>query len=193
MQYTNFPQAYEKKLGAGDNPNTGDLAFCRAVDHNTPDRVFIISCWEPSEEELARIIQEKKVYLGVMSRPDYPTQTPVFVTGINPLVKDTSVNFDDPLTIVQEGGRIPVTSDYYSRIKGKDQEYNMRVAETLFPNDKFFGIDKGPQVDKIISDVNEIISEPKETIGAKLDREHAPTRDSFTVEKNGNDFNVKTP
>lgn len=67
-------------FGAGGNPNTGDLEVTMAFDHHTPGRPFSVSVWEPSEEELAEIIQTKRIYLGVMGTG----MMPVWMTGHDP-------------------------------------------------------------------------------------------------------------
>lgn len=84
MKGVPFAQAYLRELGAGDNPNTYDLPRCVALDADTPTVCYSVSCWEPSEEELAAIIRDKRVYLSVMSSKLRPTQPPVCVLGINP-------------------------------------------------------------------------------------------------------------
>lgn len=84
MKAIPFPQSYVRNLGAGDNPNTGDLPRCVAVDATTPTVCYSVSCWEPSEKELAAIVRDKKVYLSVMASKSAPTQPPVCVMGLNP-------------------------------------------------------------------------------------------------------------
>lgn len=41
----------------------------------------IISCWELSEEDLKKVLVEKKIWLGVLS----PVQPPVFLSAQEPL------------------------------------------------------------------------------------------------------------
>lgn len=91
-----FPQAYSKPLGAGDNPNTGDLPraiglatgelpVCVGLDPKIAHRICaVVSCWEPSEEELAEMMRTKKIYIGVMASQAWPTQPPIWVLGYNP-------------------------------------------------------------------------------------------------------------
>jgi hypothetical protein len=80
----NFEEAYSKPLGAGNNPNTGDLPRCVAVDPNTPGVVMIVSCWEPSPAEWEIMKRDKKIYIGVMASPQAQTQPPICVIGANP-------------------------------------------------------------------------------------------------------------
>lgn len=82
---TNFKGAYLKELGAGDNPNTGSLPWVVCRDKNTPGVVAVMSCWKPSEEELARINKTGEVYIAVMASEKRPTQPPVWVMGVNPI------------------------------------------------------------------------------------------------------------
>jgi hypothetical protein len=84
MYPVRFKEAYEQTLGAGENPNCGDLPYVVAKDPATPGPVVLVSCWEPSEEELAEIIRTKKVFIGVMANPTYRTQPPVYVMGVDP-------------------------------------------------------------------------------------------------------------
>jgi hypothetical protein len=85
MRYTDFEEA-NRTLGAGDNPNTGDLRVVTAIDPETPGVGMIISCWEPSAEELAEFLKTKKIYLGVMCNLQAPTQPPVCIYGFNPFL-----------------------------------------------------------------------------------------------------------
>jgi hypothetical protein len=85
MRPTTFEQAYSKPLGAGDNPNTSDLPRCVCTNDDTPGVVSVLSCWEPSYEELAEIIRTRKVWIGVMAHPSRPTQAPIWVLGSDPI------------------------------------------------------------------------------------------------------------
>jgi hypothetical protein len=129
MKAIEFKESYTKKLGAGDNPNTNDLAICRAVGSHIPNRAFVVSCWEPSEEELAAIIRDKKIYLAVMANPQYPSQPPVSIAGVNPMDPDSGYN----LVAVPEGELIPVTSEYLAQLK---EAGNSPVG--VVADDKFF-------------------------------------------------------
>lgn len=80
-----FPQAYQKPLGAGDNPNTGELPRVVCLDPQTPGVCMSVSCWEPSEEELTAIIRDKRVYISIMASLKHPTQPPCCAIGINPI------------------------------------------------------------------------------------------------------------
>lgn len=84
MRPTEFKEQYKKFLGAGDNPNTSDLPYCRAIDPGTPGPIFLISAWDITDEELAEISASRKMYIGIMSHPDHATQPPVVLMGKNP-------------------------------------------------------------------------------------------------------------
>lgn len=75
----------DRTLAAGDNPNTGDLHTATAIDPNLPEGYgVIVSCWEPSAEELAEFLKTKKIYIGVMCALNNPTQPPIYALGVNP-------------------------------------------------------------------------------------------------------------
>lgn len=84
MYPINFKEAYDKKLGAGDNPNTGDLAYVIARDPNTPGPVFVVSCWRLTEEELAEVNATGQVYVAVMAHEEFRTQPPISLHGKSP-------------------------------------------------------------------------------------------------------------
>lgn len=73
-------------LGAGDNPNTGAMHVVTALDPETLGVGFVVSCWEPSEDELAELITNKKIYLTVMCNIQAPTQPPICAMSFNPFV-----------------------------------------------------------------------------------------------------------
>jgi hypothetical protein len=85
MTPTKFKGAYLRELGAGDNPNTGDLPYCVCTAKDTPGVVMLLSCWRPTDEELEALIKNREVYLAVMASPKRPTQPPVSVMGVNPI------------------------------------------------------------------------------------------------------------
>lgn len=82
---TNFNGAYSKPLGAGDNPNTGELPRVVCLDNATPGVCVVLSCWEPSDEEIEAIVRDRKVYVGVMAGLRHPTQPPIYCIGVNPI------------------------------------------------------------------------------------------------------------
>ncbi len=87
MKPTTFSGAYDKPLGAGDNPNTVPLPYTLAVNdevYTQDGPCFMVSCWELSGEDLAEIIKTGKIYLSVMSGTQRPTQPPVIITAENP-------------------------------------------------------------------------------------------------------------
>jgi hypothetical protein len=86
MKPDKFEQAYEKALGAGDNPNTGDLPYRIGADPQTPGPVFCVSCWELSDEELANVMKTKRVFVAVMASPEHRSQPPIVVHGFNPFL-----------------------------------------------------------------------------------------------------------
>lgn len=87
MRPVKFLEAFGQELGAGENPNTGDLPYCIADDPNTPGVCFLVSCWKLSPEEITEIMLTGKIYLAVMANPSAPTQPPVSLHGLNPMTK----------------------------------------------------------------------------------------------------------
>lgn len=71
-------------LGAGGNPNTKAMQVVTAIDPDTPGVGFVVSCWEPTVEELAEIIKNKKIYISVMCNLQRPTQPPIAAMAFNP-------------------------------------------------------------------------------------------------------------
>lgn len=149
MKPIEFDDAYEKHLGAGDNPNTGDLPFCRAADPRSPNCAIIVSCWEPSEEELAEIIRTKRVFIGVVASAAYPTQPPFFCTGVDPLDPQ---KIGSPLVRIDEGKSTPVTQAYFDMLKAKG--YAAHVLKRVHVDEAFFA---GARAEEIIDEVNEIL------------------------------------
>lgn len=84
MRPQNFKGQYQKELGAGNNPNTGDLPRMVMLDPNTPGVCLSVSCWKPSAEELAEINKTGEVWVGVMASLKSPTQPPIWLLGIDP-------------------------------------------------------------------------------------------------------------
>lgn len=82
---TRFLQAYIRELGAGDFENTGDLPRAVCLDKRMPGHCVSLSCWEPSDEEIAAIVRDRKVYIGVIAPLDRPTQPPIYCIGVNPI------------------------------------------------------------------------------------------------------------
>jgi hypothetical protein len=87
MNPINFKEA-QRTIGAGNNPNTVDLRIALATDPDTVGPVVVMSCWEPTEAEIAAIVRDKKIYVGVMSHPERATQPPIYVMGLNPFLKE---------------------------------------------------------------------------------------------------------
>lgn len=191
MQPTTFPQAYIKPLGAGDNPNTGDLPFVRAIDRNTPGRVFLISAWQPTEEERARIAAGGPVYVGVMASPLHPTQPPICVMGADPFS-----DYSNPFVAIEYGAPIPVPSGFRAALEDPD-----KVPAGIYFNDEIF---REAQVEQIIQDANaQVESRPDladkgeqifpESNGIEPAKEIKldPRSADFEIENTGKDFNVK--
>lgn len=135
MEPIKFKEAYDKQLGAGDNPNTGDLHFVRAIDTNAPDRVFLISCWKPNAEELARIIATGEVYIGLMANPTYPTQPPVSVMGLNPFAKEGDElhgQYANPFIVIAEGAPIPVTPEFFKYVEAGGSVAGLVADDKIF-------------------------------------------------------------
>lgn len=55
-----------------------------ARDPNTPGPVMIVSCWHPTDAELAAIIETGEIYVAVMAHPEHRTQPPISLHGCNP-------------------------------------------------------------------------------------------------------------
>lgn len=93
-QFIPFEQA-DRIIGAGNNPNTGDLQYALGSDPITNQHVkegerapgFMVSCWQLSDRELKRVIESGKVYLAIMCHPDHPIQPPVCIIGQNPFTE----------------------------------------------------------------------------------------------------------
>lgn len=167
MRPTTFDEAYIKPLGAGDNPNTGDLPFCRAIDPNTKGPVFLISCWLLLEQEIEEIKKTGRIYVGVMAHPDAPTQPPICVMGNNPFTGYAEGNF----IRIEEDAIIPYSKawialcDYVRGVlkAGADPYKDAHLEHT--------GINKG-LIDIIIAHINTSYEEEKlvqERRGVNLD------------------------
>lgn len=85
MQPIKFEEA-TRVLGAGDNPNTGDMWVVTALDPETKGVGIIVSCWEPTEAEFEEFVKNKKLYIGVMCNLQQPTQPPICATPLNPFI-----------------------------------------------------------------------------------------------------------
>jgi hypothetical protein len=85
MTPTKFNGAYSRDLEAGDNPNCGALPRVVCLDKDTPGIAVVLSCWEPSDEELEAIVRDRKVYIGVCAPLHRPTQPPIYCAGVNPI------------------------------------------------------------------------------------------------------------
>ena len=104
MTPVKFDAAYSQDLGAGDNPNTGPLPYVICLDRNTPGVCAVMSCWEPSEQELEAIARDKKVYIAVMAPLKNPTQPPVWVMGYDPIAEGHFVRVPEEDLRVLRGG-----------------------------------------------------------------------------------------
>lgn len=72
------PENSNFKFGAGPNPNTGDLDVTMSYREDIPGRVFGVSVWEVSDEELAEIIRTRRVYLSTMGAGMIPVSVLAF-------------------------------------------------------------------------------------------------------------------
>jgi hypothetical protein len=169
MKAVEFEEAYDKKLGAGDNPNTNDLPYCRAVSKDAPGVVFLMSAWEPSPVELERIIAGGKVYIGVMASATLPTQPPICVMGANPFTE-----FANPFIKISEGDLIPVPSGVWPE---KD------LPRGVVVNDEIFAKTLDEKIDEIIKGADDTIENTRADMKVQ--------RDDFEVEAKGGDFEVK--
>jgi hypothetical protein len=77
MKPTSFKET-NQVLMAGDNPNTDQLPVCYATNPEIPDRVFIVSRWKLSPEELERINETGELWISVMNRNMAPIMPTVF-------------------------------------------------------------------------------------------------------------------
>lgn len=118
MKYIVFDE-HTRILGAGNNPNTGDLAIAVAESPDTPGVVFVVSCWEPSDQELEQIIKNRKIYLAVMADPRAPTHAPVSIHGHNPFKDygDQCFKVVPPVSIEQ------LIKEAIDRLELKDGDY----------------------------------------------------------------------
>lgn len=140
MKPVGFEQA-TYVLGANNNPNTGDLSVCVAIDDDTPNVGFVVSCWEPSDEEIAQIVKDRKVYIGMMCNPKEPTGPPICVIGKSP--------FEIGFHVLVKGGH------GHSPFKGKcdvnDLTFDIgdrKVSIEIVQNDISFAIVKIGYFDK---------------------------------------------
>jgi hypothetical protein len=102
MKYVDFDKA-DRTLGAGNNPNTGDLRIGYAADKKeSPGVVFLVSCWELGDEELELIQKTKRVYLSVMANPLHPTQPPVSLSVIDPYLPAEEGGYANAYTVVKD-------------------------------------------------------------------------------------------
>lgn len=75
----------DRVLKAGDNPSTGDLHIVTAIDPELPEGFgVIVSCWQPSTEEVTEFLKTGRIYIGVMCDLLKPTQPPIYAMGLNP-------------------------------------------------------------------------------------------------------------
>jgi hypothetical protein len=72
------PENSNFTFGAGHNPNTGDLDVTMSYREDIPGRVFGVSVWEVSDEELAEIIRTRRVYLSTMGAGMLPVSVLAF-------------------------------------------------------------------------------------------------------------------
>jgi hypothetical protein len=72
------PENSNLTFGAGKNPNTGSLDVTMSYREDIPGRVFAVSVWEVSDEELAEIIRTKRIYLSTMGAGMIPVSILAF-------------------------------------------------------------------------------------------------------------------
>jgi hypothetical protein len=82
---TEFEGMYHKELGAGGNPNTQDLKYAVCTDKFTPGVAAVLSCWEPSQEEIDEIVRTRRVWVACMAPLTRPTMPPIWVIGTDPV------------------------------------------------------------------------------------------------------------
>ena len=169
MHPTKFKQAYEKPLGAGDNPNTGDLPYVVARDPNTPGPVMLVSCWKLSPEELARVIETGEVYVAVMAHPEYRTQPPISLHGFNPFEYPAPNAYKVAPRTFEEEQVDTIIQGATAQVKQEDQADRSGLLEAsgLFPESK--GTTQAKEV--------------------RLD----PRLNDFDIEKTDKDFKVVKP
>lgn len=79
MKPTSFKET-NQVYGAGDNPNTDQLAVCIAYHPDNENIPSIISKWKLSPEEIERISETGELWLSVLG----PGLPPMFPTVYNP-------------------------------------------------------------------------------------------------------------
>lgn len=60
------PEKSNFKFSAGKLPSTGDLDVTMAFTQEIPGRVFSVSEWELSEEDIAEMMRTKRLYISIM-------------------------------------------------------------------------------------------------------------------------------
>jgi len=66
MNPTSFKET-NQVLGAGDNPNTEQLPIAYCLNDQIPGRVFVVSKWKLSPEEIQRINETGELWISIMS------------------------------------------------------------------------------------------------------------------------------
>jgi hypothetical protein len=72
------PETANLTFDAGKNPQTGDLDVTMSYREDIPGRVFAVSEWEVSDEELAEIIRTRRIYLSTMGAGMIPVSILAF-------------------------------------------------------------------------------------------------------------------
>ena len=92
MNALNFPEANKVFVAApGDEDSVKPLCVWKGPDES--NSAIVLSCWEPTEEEIQYILEHKKVWLWVNTTIWDEKQPPVFVEARYPF-KDVHPNPD---------------------------------------------------------------------------------------------------
>ncbi len=77
MRPTSFKQT-NKVYGAGDNPNTDQLAVCIAMHEDNAGIPTVISKWKLTEEEVKKISETRELWLTILGTSIPPISPTVY-------------------------------------------------------------------------------------------------------------------
>lgn len=85
-------------LGAGNNPNTGDLPIAISLSPRAQGVAFCVSKWKMTPEEKEHFLKTGEIWLSIMAPLNHPTQPPVSLCVFNPFTdygndNDKAINF----------------------------------------------------------------------------------------------------
>lgn len=77
-----YPDTFKEAnrlLGAGGNPNTGELPICVCENEIiAPGRVFLVSRWKLTPDELDKVKETGEIWVGIMSHSMAPIMPMAF-------------------------------------------------------------------------------------------------------------------